>query len=80
MDSNLDNIPTPLLSIIMAAYNVEKYIASSITSILNQDYYNFELLVYNDASTDNTLNVIQEIKDPRIFLFGNVVNGLLFSL
>ena len=74
MDSHLENTTTPLLSIIMAAYNVEKYIASSIASILNQDYYNFELLIYNDASTDNTLNIIKEINDPRIKIFNNYVN------
>jgi glycosyltransferase involved in cell wall biosynthesis len=74
MDTYLDNKATPLLSIIMATYNAQKDIASSIASILNQDYYNFELLICNDASTDNTLSIIKEINDSRIKIFNNLVN------
>ena len=45
----------PLLTVLMPVYNAEKFLADSIGSILNQTYYNFELLILDDASTDNSL-------------------------
>lgn len=48
-----------LCSIIMPAYNSEKYIAQAIESVLNQDYTNWELIIINDCSTDNTEQIIK---------------------
>jgi glycosyltransferase involved in cell wall biosynthesis len=45
----------PLISIIIPAYNVEKYIADTIISIKNQDFHDYEVIIINDGSTDNTL-------------------------
>lgn len=54
-------------SIIMANYNSEKYIRRCIESILNQTYKNFELIIVDDVSTDNSPNIIREYcNDPRI--------------
>ena len=50
---------TPLLTVLMPVYNEEKFLAESIGSILNQTYYNFELLILDDASTDNSLKIIK---------------------
>lgn len=50
---------TPLISIVMPAFNVEKMIGKTIESILNQSYTNWELVIVNDGSTDNTLEVIR---------------------
>lgn len=47
-------------SFIMAAYNSEKYIVEAIESVLNQDYENWELVIVNDGSTDNTPIIIDE--------------------
>jgi glycosyltransferase involved in cell wall biosynthesis len=61
-----------LVSIIMPAYNAQKYIALSIDSVLAQTYSNWELIVVDDGSTDNTANVVQEFvrRDRRIkYLF-----------
>jgi glycosyltransferase involved in cell wall biosynthesis len=72
--------PKPQVSILMPAYNAEKYIAASIDSVLNQSFSDFELLIVNDGSTDKTEGIIQSYKDPRIKLFNNDGNkGLLFS-
>ena len=51
-----------LVSIIMPAYNCEKYINESIDSILNQSYQNFELLISDDCSTDSTKKLLIAIK------------------
>ena len=48
-----------LCSIIMPAYNSEKYIAQAIESVLNQNYTNWELIIINDCSTDNTEQIIK---------------------
>ncbi|EPP1664199.1 glycosyltransferase family 2 protein [Proteus mirabilis] len=71
------NTNTPLISVIMPAYNVEEWINESIDSILNQTITNLELIVVDDCSTDNTYNLIksQAIKDNRIKLFKNEKNS-----
>ena len=65
-----------LVSIIMPAYNAELYIASAIESILGQTYQSWELLVVNDASSDSTGKIVEDIKqkDSRIRLFTNKSN------
>lgn len=51
-----------LISVIMPAYNVEKYIAKSIESVLNQTYEKFELIIINDGSSDGTEDIILHYK------------------
>jgi teichuronic acid biosynthesis glycosyltransferase TuaG len=56
------------VSVLMPAYNAEKYIAQSIESVLNQTYRNIELIIVNDGSRDNTESVVKEFmqRDSRI--------------
>lgn len=71
----------PLVSVVMPAYNAKKYISESIESILSQTRKDFELLIINDGSTDNTLSFIKKFKDPRIKLIQHKKNkGLIYSL
>lgn len=56
----------PLISVIMPAYNAEKYIQEAIDSILNQSYANFELLIFDDGSSDSTRSIIESYNDERI--------------
>lgn len=56
----------PLVSVLMPAYNSEKYIGKAIQSILDQTYVNFELCIINDGSSDNTAAVIDQFHDTRI--------------
>jgi len=56
----------PLVSIIMPAYNSAHYIGQAIESVLSQDYKNFELLIVDDGSTDNTKEIVQQFNDSRI--------------
>ena len=59
---------TPKVSVLMPAYNVEKYVGVAIESILNQTFTDFEFIIINDGSTDNTANIIAEYakQDSRI--------------
>jgi glycosyltransferase involved in cell wall biosynthesis len=64
----------PLISIVMPAYNAEKYLRAAIDCVLNQTYPHFELLIADDASTDATKSIIDSYKDHRIRLFHNDQN------
>lgn len=61
----------PLISIIYPIHNYEEHILDSISSVLNQTYKNFELLVIDDGSEDNTLNLLKSVKDERITVLSN---------
>lgn len=66
----------PKISVIMTAYNSSKHIDEAILSILNQTFKEFELIVVNDCSTDNTAEIVSGYsqKDSRIILLNNPVN------
>jgi len=70
MDTNL----TPLVTVLMTAFNTEKYISEAIESVLNQTFQDFELLIVDDGSTDNTYERILEFSDPRIRVIKNEQN------
>ena len=72
----------PLISVVMPAYNAEKYIAKSIESVLNQTYKNIELIVVNDCSKDKTEEIIKRYckQDARVRNYTNQINsGVSFS-
>ena len=56
----------PKVSIVTAVYNGEDYLDESVNSILNQTFDDFEFIIINDGSTDNTLSNLKKIDDPRI--------------
>lgn len=66
----------PKVSVIIPAYNIEKYIQECIHSVLNQTYSNIEVIVINDGSTDRTLEKIGEIKDKRLIVYSQPNCGL----
>jgi glycosyltransferase involved in cell wall biosynthesis len=61
----------PLVSICLPVFNGEKFLKDAIASILTQSYRNLELLVCDDASTDNSWALLQTIHDPRLILHRN---------
>ena len=65
----------PLVSVIMPVYNGASFISKTIESILNQTYKNFELLILDDFSSDNSIEIIKSFKDERIKLFTNKNNA-----
>lgn len=56
----------PLVTVLMPVYNAEKYLSEAIDSILNQTFREFEFLIINDGSTDNSLSIIRSYSDARI--------------
>ncbi len=78
-----ENLAAPLVSVIMGTYNGSRWIGRAVKSILNQTYDNIELIICDDASTDNTVEIVKEIacKDNRVKFVSNEVNsGLNISL
>lgn len=72
------------LSIIIPSYNCEKTIINTINSILNQDFQDFEILIINDGSTDNTANVCSDLINSKIKVFtkenGRVVSTYMYGI
>jgi len=68
----------PLVSVSMPAFNAERYIGEAIESILSQTYTNFELIIIDDGSTDQTREIINRYHDPRIVkIFSDQNRGLI---
>ena len=55
----------PLVSIIVPAYNAERFIGGTLTSLLGQTYPNIEIMVYDDASTDTTAEIARSFGDAK---------------
>ena len=70
----------PEVSIILPSYNYENYIGKTIDSVLNQSYPNWELIIIDDGSMDNSLDVIKRYKDKRIHLFTQKNKGVSSTL
>ena len=62
----LINVSNILFSVIVPTYNRESFIVKTIQSVLSQTYLNFELIIVDDGSTDNTEQVVKKIQDKRI--------------
>ena len=68
------NEPVPLVSVIVASYNHSRYLRQCINSVLGQIFGDFELLIIDDRSTDNSLEVARSYNDPRIRVLLNEQN------
>ncbi|XMO87152.1 glycosyltransferase family A protein [Algibacter sp. AS12] len=70
---------THFFSVIIPLYNKENYIADTLNSVLTQTFQDFEIIIINDGSTDNSLNIVEQIKDRRIKIFSNKNRGLSYT-
>ena len=71
----------PIITVLISVYNGEKYLKEAIDSILNQTFKDFEFLIINDASTDNSEEILKNYKDSRIKIIFNKKNlGLTKSI
>ncbi|MUG99156.1 glycosyltransferase [Scytonema sp. UIC 10036] len=66
----------PKISVIIPAYNAKRTILETIQSVQQQTFSNFEIIVINDGSTDNTLELLQSVKDKRLKVFSYENGGL----
>ena len=72
-----------MISVIMSVYNAEKYLKEAVDSVLNQTYKNFEFIIVNDCSKDNSLAILKEYErdHKNIILINNADNlGLTRNL
>ena len=65
----------PKISVLLTSFNHEKYICEAIDSVLNQTFTDFELIILDDASSDDSWRLISQYSDPRIKAFRNEMNG-----
>lgn len=68
--------PAPLVSIVMPAYNAERYIGEAVRSVLGQTLADWELVIVNDGSTDGTGAVVDALRDPRITVLHKANGGI----
>ena len=74
-------MPVPKVSILLPVYNVSAYLGEAIRSILQQSFTDFELIILNDGSTDETENVVLSFSDKRIrYIINEHNSGLIYTL
>jgi glycosyltransferase involved in cell wall biosynthesis len=67
----------PLISIIMPSFNSSRLINKSIDSVIKQTYKNWELIIVDNFSSDNTEQIIQDYKNPNIIFYKNNNHGIV---
>ena len=68
MDTSRIELMSPKVSYIMPVYNGSAFLREALDSILNQSYQNIEIIVINDGSTDNSLEILNTYIDNRIII------------
>ena len=73
---------SPIVSVVMAVYNGERFLAEAVESILNQTFTDFEFIIINDGSTDSTPQILSgyAARDDRIILIHNQITFLTWLL
>src|SRR6266446_27932 len=73
----MEGLVTPLVSVIIPAYNAERYVGRALRSVVEQSYAGLEIILVDDGSQDGTAQVVEQFKDPRIvYLYqGNAGQG-----
>ncbi len=64
----------PEMSVIMPVYNVERFVAKAVQSVLDQTFTDFELLIIDDVSPDSSISICEEFNDPRIKIIRHTIN------
>lgn len=72
-ESNAATSESPKVSVILTSYNHEPFIRKAIESALDQTFQDFELIIWDDASTDRSWEIIKSYADPRIKAFRNEI-------
>jgi len=74
------SLNNPTITVLMPAYNAGNYIGEAIASVLAQTFTDFELLIINDGSTDQTTAIIRQFNDPRIVIINQENTGVAAAL
>ena len=83
-EKSIDDNHYPLVTVGIPVYNVELYIQKSLLSILNQSYPNLEILIVDDHGTDNSIKIVDDLKNNKLKFFilfllvfyKNIKNGI----
>jgi len=70
----------PAITVLMPVYNSERYVAEAVKSILDQTFRDFEFLIINDGSTDDSIDIVREFSDPRIRVINTENQGVAAAL
>lgn len=70
----------PVISVVMSVYNAGDYLVPAISGILDQTYTNFEFIIIDDGSKDDSAQTVRSFDDPRIRLIHQTNHGLVYSL
>src|SRR5690349_16914620 len=73
-------MPEPAITVLMPAYNAGRYIADAVRSVLEQRFTDFELLIIDDGSTDDTAAIVRSFADSRIRLLQQPNRGVAPAL
>lgn len=77
----MESFKRPLVSVLMPVYNAAEFLSASLGSIIAQDYTQLEIIIVDDGSTDQSMDIVQAFLDPRIVIIKNIENiGLAASL
>lgn len=66
----------PQVSVVIPAYNAMQYLPETLESVLKQTFTDFEVLIVNDGSSDNVIDWVSQVKDPRVKLISQTNQGL----
>ena len=74
------NITIPAISVIVPIYNVENYLEECVYSVLRQEFQDFEIILIEDCSTDNSKEICNKIKDidSRIKIIYHTLKGMIY--
>lgn len=80
MQAKSTQIDAPITSVILPVYNGSQYLSATLSAILSQSFSDFELIIINDGSSDDSESVIKSFNDPRIKYFSQKNQGLPATL
>ena len=80
MKESNKTLHSPKVTVLMSVYNGQKYLSEAVDSILNQTFANFEFLIIDDGSTDNSIKIINSYRDSRIVFIKQDNRGLPSAL
>lgn len=69
----------PFFSVVIPLYNKEKYIEATLKSVFNQTFRDFEIIIVNDGSTDNSLSLVSKLVDPKLQIISTENKGVSFA-